>query len=117
MAGRTVAAHMDGKSAERLGAVAESEGRNASQLVAVATRLFLDLSPAARRALISLDASKPEERDFLTRSLGRAALKAREQVIADRAARNAVNAYRPVSNTPLDDEKAIEAEAVVATRS
>ncbi|MCO6389246.1 hypothetical protein [Aliihoeflea sp. 40Bstr573] len=112
MAGRTVGAHLDERSADRLGRIAESEGRNPSQLVAVATRFLVDMSPAARRALISLDGSKPEEREFVTRLLGRAALKAREKVVASR-----VNPkYSPVTNSPLDTEDAIDAEAVMAAR-
>jgi hypothetical protein len=49
MAGRTVAAHLDGASADRLGKIAAAEGRNPSQLVAIATRLLVDMSPAAAR--------------------------------------------------------------------
>lgn len=112
MAGRTVGAHLDEQSADMLGRIAEAEGRPASQLVAVATRLMIDMTPAARRALISLDGSKPEERAFVARLLGHAALKARERVIASR-----VNPeYSPVSNAPLDTEEAIDAYAVVAAR-
>lgn len=112
MAGRTVGAHLDERSADRLGKIADAEGRNASQLVAVATRLMIDMSPAARRALIALDGSKPEEREFVTRLLGRAALKAREKVVASRVKPG----YSPVTNSPLDTEEAIDAEAVMAAR-
>lgn len=112
MAGRTVGAHLDEQSADRLSVIAESEGRNASQLVAVATRLMIDMSPAARRAMIALDASKPEEREFVTRLVGRAALKAREKVIASRVKPE----YTPVTNAPLVSEEAIDAEAVLAAR-
>jgi hypothetical protein len=112
MAGKTIAAHIDEDSAERLRLIAETEARAASQLVAVGTRLVLDLSPAARRALIALDASRPEERAFVARLLGRAALKAREQVVAGRTTRD----YQPLINLPLDTEDAIEAEAVAASR-
>lgn len=113
MAGKTIATHLDGTSVERLGMIAEAEGRNASQLVAVATRLLLDMSPAARRALIAMDGSKPEDREFVKRVMGRAALKAREQLVAKRMPA----AYSPLTNQPLDNESAIEAEAVAATRS
>ncbi len=112
MAGRTVGTHLDERSADRLSRIAEAEGRNPSQLVAVATRLLLDISPAARRALIALDGSQPEEREFVTRLLGRAALRARERVVADRVKVD----YSPVTNAPLDTEEAIDAEAVAATR-
>ena len=55
MAGRTVAAHLDERSADRLGRIADSEGRDPSQLVAIATRFLVDMSLAARRAVISLE--------------------------------------------------------------
>ena len=112
MAGRTVGAHLDERSVDRLGKIAEAEGRNPSQLVAVATRLLVDMSPAARRALIALDASKPEEREFATRLLGRAALMAREKILASRAR----SEYSPVTNSDLESEEAIDAESVVAAR-
>jgi hypothetical protein len=112
MAGRTVAAHLDGASADRLGKIAAAEGRNPSQLVAIATRLLVDMSPAARRAFIALDGSKPEERDFAARIVGRAALKARERVIASRVDVE----YSPVTNNVLDTEEAIDRESVAATR-
>lgn len=112
MAGRTVGAHLDELSADRLARIAEAEGRNPSQLVAVATRLLVDMSPAARRAFIALDSSKPEEREFVARLVGRAALKARERVIASR-----VNVhYAPVTKVQHDTEEAIDAEAVAATQ-
>ncbi len=76
------------------------------------TRFMLDLSPGARRALISLDGCPPEERQFVTRLLGRAALKAREKVVASRVYAE----YSPMTNSPLDTEEAIGAEAVMATR-
>lgn len=112
MAGRTVGAHLDERSVDRPGRSADSEGPNPSQLVALATRLLVDMSPGARRALISLDSGKPEEREYVTRLLGRAALKAREKMVA-----SSVDAeYSPVTNSPLDSEEAIDAEAVAAAR-
>ena len=98
---------------EKFSAMLESEGRSSSQLLSIAARLLADLSPGARRALIALDSAKPEERDFMARLLGRAALKARERVIISREQKD----YQPVTNTPLDTEEAIEAEAVAAMRS
>lgn len=44
MGGKTVEIHLDDRSVERLGAVVEAKGRSASQIVAVATRLPLDLT-------------------------------------------------------------------------
>jgi hypothetical protein len=112
MGGRTVAAHIDDAFVDRLKAIAEGEGRNPSQLVAVATKLLVSLSPAARRALIALDSSTPEEREFAARLIGRAALKARERVIA---ARND-QTRSPITNQPLDSEEAVEAEALAMSR-
>lgn len=44
MGGKAVEIHLDDRPAERLGAVVEAEGRSASQIVAVATWLLLDLT-------------------------------------------------------------------------
>ena len=113
MSGRTVAAHIDALSADRLKAVARDEGRSPSQIAGVATKAMLNLSPAARRAIIALDSGASEaERNFAYRLLGRAALKAREHIID---ARNATP-YLPVTNVALDSDEAVEAEAVAALR-
>lgn len=112
MGGRTVAAHIDDVVVDRLKEIAETEGRNPSQLVAVATKLMVSLSPAARRALIALDSSKPEEREFASRLIGRAALKARERITVARNGQHRT----PITNQPLDSEEAIEAEAVAVSR-
>lgn len=113
MAGKTVAAHMDERSAERLKSIAAAEGRPPSQLIAVATRMMTSFSPAARRALIALDGDSEAERLFASRLIGRAALKARERVIDGRH----LGDYAAVTNQPLDSEEAIEAEAAAACRS
>lgn len=112
MTGRKIEAHLDERATDQLEKIAAAEGRNPSQLVATATRLLLDVSPASRRALLSLDGASPEERAFAIRLLGRATLKAKAKVVSSRV--NA--AYSPVTNLSLDTEEAIDAEAVVAAR-
>lgn len=112
MAGRTVAAHLSETHADRLAALAESEGRPTSQLIAAATKMMLELSPGARRSLLALEGSSELERKFAMKMLGRAAMRARECIVSSRVPGD----YVPVTNQPLDTDEAIEAEAVAACR-
>lgn len=112
MTARAIAAHLDERAADQLEKIAEAEGRKSSQLVAIATRLLLGISPAARRAVISLDGASPEEREFAIRLIGRATLKAKEKVVSGRVKA----AYISEANSSLDTEEAIDAEAVIAGR-
>ncbi len=108
MVSRTVAAHVDDVTATRLKAVAGVENRAPSQVMAVALKAMLDLSPGARRALFAIDGIADEaERDFAMRAMGRAALKAYERMIDGRRRAE----HHPVTNGTLDEEAAIEAEA------
>ena len=112
MAERTVAAHLSETHVDRLAALAESEGRSTSQLIAAATKIMLELSPGARRSLLALEGASEPERDFAMKMLGRAAMRARERIISSRIP----NDYVPVTNRSLDTDEAIEAEAVAACR-
>jgi hypothetical protein len=113
MAG-TVAAHVDEATIARLRAVAAIENRPASQIVAVALRTLLNLSPGARQALYAIDGAAEEtERDFAGELVGRAALKAYERMLDARHA----GEPDPIGNAPGDTEEAIEAEAVRLCRS
>lgn len=112
MAGRAMAAHLDERAAAQLEKIAEADGRKSSQLVTIATRLLLDMSPAARRAVISLDGASLEGREFAIRLIGRATLKAKEKIVSSRV--NA--AYIAETNSSLDTEEAIDAKAAVAAR-
>jgi hypothetical protein len=112
MAG-TVAAHVDEDTLARLRAVAATENRPASQIVAVALRTLLNLSPGARRALYAIDGAAQEaERDFAGRLVGRAALKAYDRILDARHA----GEPDPLGNAPVNTEEAIEAEAVRLSR-
>lgn len=112
MAGRTRSAHFDEALDAQLTATSQVEGRTHSQIVAVATKFYLELSPGARRALVAMDAAGTEEREFFHRSVGRATMKAREKLIASKQH----DEYKPVTNLTLDTEEAIESEAVAALR-
>jgi hypothetical protein len=112
MAG-TVAAHVDEDTITRLRAVAATENRPASQIVAVALRTVLNLSPGARRALYAIDGSaEGTERDFAGQQIGRAALQAYERILDTRHAGDP----DPMGNAPADSEETIEAEAVRLSR-
>jgi len=112
MAG-TVAAHVDEETIARLRAIAATENRPASQIVAVALRTLLNLSPGARRALYAIDGSaEGTERDFAGQLVGRAALRAYERILDARHAGDP----EPMGNAPVDGEEAIEAEAVRLSR-
>jgi hypothetical protein len=112
MAG-TVAAHVDEETIARLRAVAATENRPASQIVAVAVRTLLNLSPSARRALYAIEGSaEGQERDFAGQLVGRAALQAYERILDGRHDGDP----DPMGNAPADSEEAIEAEAVRLSR-
>jgi hypothetical protein len=112
MAG-TVAAHVDDETIARLRAIAATENRPASQIVAVALRTMLNLSPGARRALYAIDSTaEAAERDFAGHLVGRAALKAYDRMLDARHA----GEPDPMGNAPADTEEAIEAEAVRLSR-
>lgn len=114
MAGGTVGTHLDEGTLAALKALASIENRPTSQIVGVALKMALDLSPGARRALFAIDGMASEdERAFAMKVIGRSALKAYERIL---------DARRPAENPPsinvaLDTDEAIEAEAVRLCRS
>ena len=114
MAGGTVGTHLDEGTLAALKALASIENRPTSQIVGVALKMALDLSPGARRALFAIDGMASEdERAFAMKAIGRSALKAYERIL---------DARRPAENPPsinvaLDTDEAIEAEAVRLCRS
>lgn len=112
MAGKTRSAHFDEALDAKLTATSQVEGRTHSQIVAVATKFYLELSPGARRALVAMDTGSAIEREYFNRAVGRAAMKAREKLIA---AKHLLD-YKPTTNLSLDTEEAIESEAVAALR-
>ena len=112
MAGRTVAAHLSKSHADRLAALAESEGRPTSQMIGAVTKIMIELSPGARRSLLALEATSQLEREFAVKAIGRAAMSARERIVSSRVK----GEYVPVTNQPLDTEETIESEATAACR-
>ncbi len=109
MAGGTVGTHIDDVTLASLNAVAEFENRPKSQLLGTALRTFLELSPSARRVIFTADGLHSEtERAFIMKHVGRAALKAYEQILD---ARQTAHAVDPLSNAPLDTEEAIDEAA------
>lgn len=116
MANRTIAVHVDDATSARLKAMAGVENRAPSQIIAVALKAMLDLSPGARRALFTIDGIADEaERNFAMKTIGRAALKAYERV-ALKAYERVLDArqhphHHPVTSDALDNDEVIEAEA------
>jgi hypothetical protein len=109
MASRTVAAHVDETTSARLKAVAGVENRAPSQIMAIALKTILEVSPGARRALFAIDGIADEdERGFAMKAIGRAALKAYERVVDARQRPG----HHPVTNDALNTDEGIEAEAV-----
>jgi hypothetical protein len=105
----TVAAHVSEGTLTRLRAMSAVENRAPSQIMAVALKAMIDLSPGARRAMYAIDGiADAGEREFAMNAIGRAALKAYERIIDAREARH----HHPMTNDPLDTDEAIEAEAV-----
>ena len=109
MASGTVGTHLDSATIERLKATAAVENRTPSQLQAVAVRSLLDLAPGSRRALFAIHGIGDEaERAYAAKVCGRALLTAYEHIIQARQRPD----HHPESNSRLDSEEAIEAEAV-----
>ena len=112
MSSHSVGTQNDARTEDLLAEIAASEGYTPSQLVAAITRMLVELSPGARRALFSFYDCEAQERAFVARRLGRAALMARENIIASRARPE----YAPATDSPLTTEAEIDAEAVAAAR-
>jgi hypothetical protein len=108
MAGGTIGTYVDDTTLDILNAVLEVENRPKSQVLGVALRAFLALSPGSRRAMFAIDGMQSEvERDFAMRLVGRAAMKAYDRILESRQAQMSVTA----SNADLESEEAIEEEA------
>jgi hypothetical protein len=113
MASGTVGVHLDKLTIERLRAMASVENRSPSQIQAVALKLFLDMPSGARRALFAIDGiASEDEREFVAKVLGRAALAVYDRII-DARHRQA----RERSDVALESDEAVEAEAVRLCRS
>jgi hypothetical protein len=114
MPGGTVGTFLDETTLDALNAVVEVENRPKSQVLGVALRAFLALSPGARRVMFTVDGmADEEERAFAMKAIGRAALQAYERILDSRQ-----QTQGPVrsGNAALDSEEAIEAEAVRMSR-
>lgn len=110
MSSGTIGAHLDAATLERFRTLAATENRSPSQIVNVALRVLLDMTPGARRAIFAVDGIADEdERAFAAKHIGRAALKAYEGILD---ARRHDLGPGTGSNREPDTEEAIEAEAV-----
>lgn len=88
---------------------AKALGCDPAKVIGGALRSFLATAPSARRALLSIDEiADPAERSFAAKLIGRSALRAYEGVLESRHG----GAIRLESNSSLDDDDSIEAEAV-----
>ena len=114
MAGGTVGAHVDEATIGALDELISIENRPKSQVVSVALKVMLGLSPGARRALFALDGlSTEEERDVAMNMIGRSVLKAYEALLDSR-----LSAKRDrETNMALDSDEAIEAAAARLCRN
>lgn len=110
----TIASHLDAATLDLIRSFAATENRSPSQILAVALKLMMELPPVARRALLAVDdATNDEELSFMAKHMGRAALKAYEDILDART--NDIGAHSE-SDQGRDIEEAIEAEAVRVCR-
>jgi hypothetical protein len=109
MAGGTIGAHVDEATLSAVKALVATENRPTAQVLAIALKAILGLSPGSRRALFAIDGiATEEERAFATKVIGRSTLKAYERIL-DSQHRNDIP--HPAGNSPSDDDR-LEAEAV-----
>ncbi|WP_375453489.1 hypothetical protein [uncultured Methylobacterium sp.] len=110
MSAGTIGAHLDATTLDRFRALAATENRSPSQIVGVALKMMLEMTPGARRAIFAVDGMADDgERAFVAKHIGRAALRAYEDILDAR--RNDLGPQSG-SNHALDTEEAIEVEAV-----
>lgn len=114
MPGKTISAYADAETARRVEALARIEDRAPSQIAAAALRFYLRLPPDAHDAIRQVEAlGDAHDVEALVETMTRDLLKARSEVslrkMADAMADRGIGAE-------LDDEAAIEAEAVRLTR-
>lgn len=112
MAGRSISAHADAETVNKLRGIAAREGRTTSQLTAASLKFYLDLPGTVRVALRDIEAlGTPEDRHNLLRAIGRTVVSTQYEV----ARRLVANAMRLDREDELDTDEAILAEAVRAT--
>jgi hypothetical protein len=113
MAGGTIGAHVDDSTLSALKELVATENRPTSQVLAIALKAVLDLSPGSRRALFAIDGiATEEERAFAMKLISRSTLKAYERILDARNQGSRLHAM----NNALDDDERIEAEAVQLCR-
>ncbi len=109
MAGGTIGAHVDDATLSALKVLVATENRPTSQVLSIALKSILGLSPGGRRALFAIDGiATDEERAFAMKVIGRSTLKAYEHILDSR---HLGRLPLSVGNGPDDDDQ-IEAEAV-----
>jgi len=110
MAGGTIGAHVDDPTLSALKDVVATENRPTSQVLGVALKAILGLSPGARRALFAIDGiATTEERAFAMKAIGRSTRKAYEHILDSR---HSGELPQGLTNMPEGDEESVEAEAV-----
>ncbi|WP_349368969.1 hypothetical protein [Salinarimonas sp.] len=109
MAGRSVSGYVDEHVADRLQAVAKTEGRTPASLVGQALSLYVSLPETARTSLRRMETlATPEERDWFRGELVRLLLRA-DMTLTQRRMADELRDALP----PADDEEAI-ADAALA---
>jgi predicted transcriptional regulator len=72
MAGKTISAHLDTETADRISYIAKIENRRTSQIAGMALKFFISLPPEARVALWQIEAfASTDDFEELTRELTR----------------------------------------------
>ena len=114
MPGKTVSSHFDADLVSLLEDVSKADGHVPSRLVSASARIFLSMTPHARRIAIKMEGEgTPVERDFLVRFISRAALVAYQTILEERNLDRIREAEGlDGTNTTLRSEEEIEAEAV-----
>jgi hypothetical protein len=113
MPGRTISAHADEQTVERVKLVARAEDRAPSQIAAAALRFYTKLPPEAHTAIRTIEAFGTEDEAFAMAGAVTRALVAAEFEIAQR---RIAAQMRLENEEALHSEEAILAEAVRLTR-
>jgi hypothetical protein len=113
MAGKSISAWVDDRTARGVERVAKVEARPPAHVVGAAVKFYLSLPEEALSAIRKIDAFGTEEEvRWAMRKVARALLEAQHQIAAERAAGQA----RVDDLGPLDSEAEIDAAAVRVTK-
>jgi hypothetical protein len=116
--GQTVSAHIDSALSSRFKDVVKMDNRAPSQLIGVALKSFIDMSPAVRRVAFSIDGSASEqEQKFAAKIMGRSLLRAYQAIIESRHMPDKNTPQTTGTNSELTTEQEIENEAIRLCRA